>query len=150
MKKVILIILLIIWMITIFCFSNQKGETSGNTSGRVIKAILKIFNKEISEEQVQKLQLPIRKLAHFTIYAIGGMLAIMLLNQYDIPIIQKILYSQLIISAYAALDEFHQSFIPGRTASVWDVLIDSCRSINSDIVSSSVVYKEIERRNKSV
>jgi len=140
MKKIILIILLIIWMITVYCFSNQKGETSGNTSGRFIKGILKIFSKDISEEQVQKLQLPIRKLAHFTIYAIGGLLAIILLNQYNIPLIQKILYSQLIISTYAMLDEFHQSFIPGRTASVWDVLIDSCRSINCDIVNCSDIY----------
>lgn len=129
MKKIILIILLIIWMITVFCFSNQKAETSGNTSGKVIKAILKIFTKDISEEQVQKLQLPTRKLAHFTIFAIGGMLAIMLLNQYNIPLMQKILYSQLIISAYAILDEFHQSFIPGRTASIWDVLIDSAGAL---------------------
>ena len=140
MKKIILIILLIIWMITVFCFSNQKGETSGNTSGKFIKVILKMFSKDISEEQVQKLQLPIRKLAHFTIYAIGGILAIILLNQYNIPLIQKILYSQLIISIYAMLDEFHQSFIPGRTASIWDVLIDSCRSINSDIVNYSSIY----------
>ena len=99
-----------------------------------------MFSKDISEEQVQKLQLPIRKLAHFTIYAIGGILAIILLNQYNIPLIQKILYSQLIISIYAMLDEFHQSFIPGRTASIWDVLIDSCRSINSDIVNYSSIY----------
>ena len=140
MKKIILIVLLIIWVITVFCFSNQQGETSGNTSGKVIKAILKIFAKDISEEQVQKLQLPIRKLAHFTIYATGGVLAIMLLNQYNIPLIQKMLYSQLIISIYAMLDEFHQSFIPGRTASIWDVLIDSCRSINSNFVNYSDIY----------
>lgn len=140
MKKIILIILLIIWMITVYCFSNQQGESSGNTSGKFIKTILKVFSKDISKEQIQKLQLPIRKLAHFTIYAIGGILAILLLNQYNIPLIQKLIYSQLIISAYAALDEFHQSFIPGRTASIWDVLIDSCRSINSDIVNYSDIY----------
>ncbi len=25
---------------------------------------------------------------------------------------------------YAATDEYHQSFVPGRSSSVWDVLID--------------------------
>lgn len=114
MKKIVLIILLIIWMITVFLFSSQKGETSGNTSGKVIKAILNIFTKDVSEEKIQKLQIPIRKLAHFTIYALGGVLAIMLLNQYNIPVIQKIIYSQLIISIYAATDEFHQYFIPRK------------------------------------
>lgn len=141
MQKIILIILLIIWMITVFCFSNQQGETSGSTSGKVIKAILKIFTKDVSEQKIQKLQLPIRKLAHFTIFAIGGVLAIMLLNQYNIPLIQKIMYSQLIITAYAATDEFHQRFIPGRTASIWDVLIDSAGALTAILIISLFIKK---------
>lgn len=141
MQKIILIILLIIWMITVFCFSNQQGETSGSTSGKVIKAILKIFTKDVSEEKIQKLQLPIRKLAHFTIFAIGGVLAIMLLNQYNIPLIQKIIYSQLIITIYAATDEFHQRFIPGRTASIWDVLIDSAGALTAILIISLFIKK---------
>lgn len=141
MQKIILIILLIIWMITVFCFSNQQGETSGSTSGKVIKAILKIFTKDVSEEKIQKLQLPIRKLAHFTIFSIGGVLAIMLLNQYNIPLIQKIIYSQLIITIYAATDEFHQRFIPGRTASIWDVLIDSAGALTAILIISLFIKK---------
>lgn len=141
MQKIILIILLIIWMITVFCFSNQQGETSGGTSGKVIKAILKIFTKDVSEEKIQKLQLPIRKLAHFTIFAIGGVLAIMMLNQYNIPLIQKIMYSQLIITIYAATDEFHQKFIPGRTASIWDVLIDSAGALTAILIISLFIKK---------
>lgn len=31
----------------------------------------------------------------------------------------------LIVAAYAALDEFHQSFVASRTASPWDALLDS-------------------------
>ena len=142
MKKTILIILLVIWMLTVYCFSNQKGEISGNTSGKVIKAILNIFTKDISDEQVQKLQLPIRKLAHFTIYAIGGVLAIILLNQYNIPLIQKIIYSQLIISIYAVLDEFHQSFIPERTASFFDVLIDSAGALTAIVLVVALFIKK--------
>lgn len=30
-----------------------------------------------------------------------------------------------VVFAYAASDEFHQIFVPGRTASPWDVLIDT-------------------------
>lgn len=115
-KKIIYIILIIIWMITVFLFSNQAGEESGGTSGKVIKQILKIFSKELTDEKVQKLQLPIRKLAHFTIYAIGGALAILLLNEFNIPLIQKMIYSQLFISIYAMSDEFHQYFIPRKNS----------------------------------
>jgi len=27
---------------------------------------------------------------------------------------------------YAVSDDFHQSFVPSRTASAWDVLVDAC------------------------
>ena len=32
----------------------------------------------------------------------------------------------LLCALYAASDEWHQSFVPGRTASTFDVLLDSC------------------------
>lgn len=124
--KIILIILIICWMATVFVFSSQKGEKSGGTSGKVINKLFKIVKKSPTEEQISKLQLPIRKLAHFTIYLIGGVLAILLLKQYNnITTAKKIIYCQLFITLYALSDEFHQYFIPGRTASIIDVLIDS-------------------------
>ena len=134
LKKLILIVLIIIWMIVVFLFSGQQGKDSGNTSSKFIKVILKIFTKDVSEEKIQKLQLPIRKLAHFTIYAIGGMLVILLLNQYNISVFQKILYSQIFMTLYAATDEFHQKFVPGRTACIKDVLIDSSGALLAIVV----------------
>lgn len=124
-KKTILIILILIWMITVFIFSNQASTESSSTSGKVIEVIMKILNKDILDEKIQELQLPIRKLAHFTIYAIGGLLITLLINQYNILTVQKIIYSQLFITIYAITDELHQYFIPGRAASITDVLIDS-------------------------
>jgi len=29
-------------------------------------------------------------------------------------------------TTYAAIDEFHQTFVPGRTGSPWDVALDAC------------------------
>lgn len=141
-KQIIYIILIIIWMITVFFFSNQPGEKSGGTSGKVIKGLMKIFSKEPTDEEIQKLQLPIRKLAHFTIYAIGGVLAILFLNEYNIPLIQKIIYSQLFLSIYAISDEFHQSFIPARTATITDVLIDSLGAFTSIILISVIFLRK--------
>lgn len=141
-KKTILIILILIWMITVFIFSNQASTESSSTSGKVIEIIMKVLNIDISDEKIQELQLPIRKLAHFTIYAIGGLLITLLINQYNILTVQKIIYSQLFITIYAITDELHQYFIPGRAACIIDVLIDSlggllvilmCTYINSHI-----------------
>ena len=64
-------------MITVFSFSNQISNKSSNTSGRTIKTIIEIFpttkNLEENEklELIEKLQTPIRKLAHFSLYTIG-------------------------------------------------------------------------------
>lgn len=141
-KKTILIILILIWMITVFIFSNQASTESSSTSGKVIEIIMKVLNIDISDEKIQELQLPIRKLAHFTIYAIGGLLITLLINQYNILTVQKIIYSQLFITIYAITDELHQYFIPGRAGCITDVLIDSagglfvilmCTYINSHI-----------------
>ncbi len=138
MKKKILIFLLIIWMITVFFFSMEQAERSSNTSGKVIKTVLKVTNQPQTKENVEKLQFPVRKLAHLTLYTIGGIIAILLLNEYDISIRKKILISELIILLYAISDEIHQYFIPGRGAKITDVLIDSVGRINWNINNRNV------------
>jgi VanZ family protein len=61
--------------------------------------------------------LVVRKAAHLTEYAILGAL---LVRALDRPAAAAAL-----AIAYAATDELHQHFVPGRTGSVVDVLIDS-------------------------
>lgn len=39
-----------------------------------------------------------------------------------------------IATVYAATDEFHQSFVPGRSASVHDVMIDASGAILAQII----------------
>ena len=40
--------------------------------------------------------------------------------------IKKLAIAALLTVLYAASDEFHQSFVPGRSAVASDVLVDSC------------------------
>lgn len=71
--KIILIILVLIWMSTIFYFSSQPGDESKTTSSTVTKTIAKIIYDETAEnylEKEQALDPIIRKLAHYTIYLI--------------------------------------------------------------------------------
>jgi VanZ family protein len=32
----------------------------------------------------------------------------------------------MMAALFAASDEFHQAFVPSRTASLWDVMLDAC------------------------
>ena len=118
-------------MVTIFCFSNEKSDKSTDTSGSAIKTVLSRFeqfnNLEQDDQQklIENLQHPIRKLAHFTIYAIGGVLIFNFINTYEIENRKKIMFTILAGALYAVTDEIHQLFIPGRSGEIIDVMIDT-------------------------
>ena len=130
-KQIISLILIIIWMITVFMFSNQNGEESQKTSNTVTKVIVSIltYNQDITEEQelksIENLDFVIRKLAHYSIYLLGGILIWGYINTFDIAIKKKIIISIIIGAAYATFDELHQYFIANRSAKIFDICIDS-------------------------
>lgn len=73
------------------------------------------------------LTLPYDKLSHFLEYAFLALLLLRALNKTfsgHNPIILGII-AFIIAVAYAASDEFHQSFVPGRNADALDWLADS-------------------------
>ena len=67
-----------------------------------------------------------RKGAHLTEYAILGWLIFRVIRGISTqPVMISFLIAVSICFAYACLDEFHQSFVPSRTASFRDVTYDS-------------------------
>lgn len=52
-----------------------------------------------------------------------GLLAVSFLHGLGRKNHKTLLLAWLLTLLYAASDEFHQSFVPGRHASIWDVLI---------------------------
>jgi len=57
-----------------------------------------------------------------------------------------------IVAAYAALDEFHQSFVPGRGAAVADVLLDTAGGVAAQLIAALfLLWGDIRthRRTKS-
>lgn len=126
--KILKIILIIIWMIAIFIFSSQKGTESGNTSRKFTIAIIQIItgkNLALEDPFVEGIQLFIRKLAHFTIYAIGGFLIMNYAYTTEKTMKQKMLYSITFGAGYAITDEIHQFFVSGRSAQILDIGIDT-------------------------
>lgn len=134
-KKFINIILLIIWMIIIFMFSNQNAKTSQATSDKVASDIVNtveiVTGKDISTNDkktfIDDTRFIIRKMAHFTLYLILGALAYLVFSNYNIS--KPIIYSVIFCLLYACSDEIHQMFLDGRTAKIMDVFIDTCGSI---------------------
>ena len=131
MKKLLKIILVILWMSVIFCFSNQKAEDSSKLSDGVIIKVAKIFVRDDitqtkKEKLIEKYTFVIRKLAHFTVYLILGILVINMLSSFNLK--NLITISILICFTYALSDEFHQLFVDGRSCELRDVLIDTIGS----------------------
>lgn len=134
--KVVKICFLVLWMALIFSFSNQKNVDSSKVSDgfidRTVVKIYKIFNENITIEKeneiIEKYTYPIRKLAHYTLYFILGILSFLVVKDYSINK-KLIIYSLLICFLYACSDEFHQLFIIGRSARVLDVMIDTFGSL---------------------
>lgn len=141
--KVVKIILIIIWMITVFRFSNQGGTESSSTSAKVTKVIVDVVvNDKKEENKVQianKIEKVVRKFAHYTIYTIGGVLIMNYAYTTDKTKKQQTFGSLLFGAFYAVTDEVHQYFVPGRSARVFDVGIDTLGVITGIIIFTIII-----------
>lgn len=126
--KIIKLILIAIWMIVVFNFSNQGGTESSGTSTKVTRVIVNIITKDKEEPNKQAMECiekVVRKGAHYTIYTVGGFLIMNYTYSMEKTKKQKILGSLLFGAFYATTDEIHQYFVPGRSARLFDVGIDT-------------------------
>jgi VanZ family protein len=114
----------IVWAAVIWLFSTQ-AFTAEATAGFLLPLLRKLF-PQTSLETLLFLHFLIRKSGHFVEYFIFGLLVLRAIRgQRHGWALRWGLAALVIAAAYAALDEFHQSFVPGRTASPWDSLLDT-------------------------
>ena len=129
-RKVIKIILVLLWMVMIFLLSNEEAvKSSKKSDDLIIKSVELFTGKSLSDQEKEKvlkyLVFPVRKCAHLSLYLILGILVISLLREYMVINTKLVLLSLLICFLYACSDEIHQLFVPGRSGEVRDVLIDT-------------------------
>ena len=128
-KKILLWLLTLLCASTIFYFSSQEAAESGKTSSEVIKTVVRALdiNNSLSEEKIEKLSADltfiVRKSAHFCIYALLGFLIALLYHEYGFRGKNLFLKTSVTACLYAVSDEFHQSFVKGRSGEIRDVCI---------------------------
>lgn len=125
MRKDVAIILTIIWMIVIFYLSHQPAKTSSELSSTLLEIVLTFLSVLPISFDPELLHIFIRKLAHFSAYFILGMLVYHSVYLFCKHENRSIIVAITISIIYAISDEFHQTFIPGRSGEFRDVLIDS-------------------------
>lgn len=96
-----------------------------NTS-RVVRPLLIWLFPNITEESIGLAHFLVRKAAHITEYAVLGWLAARAFSGSSQEFLRRrwFLAGLMLIVLHALLDEYHQSFVPSRTGSLYDSGID--------------------------
>ena len=148
-RQIIFMVLSLLMMIGIFVFSSFEGDESGEMSIAAGELICKIFvphYEELSESKqlylAEKIDYPIRKLAHMTEYA----LLVSLVYCAVLPDLNETkrkwyLTAFSIGVAYAVSDECHQLFVFGRSGRVTDVIIDSIGMLAGLYICHMIIRK---------
>ena len=125
---------LVAWLVFI-SFASSDSFSAGNTSRIIGPLILWLF-PNTSPETLAVVHFITRKIAHFTEYAILAFLAARAFRMSPRTAIRSrwFLISLILVVTYALIDEYHQSFVPTRTASVWDSLIDMAGGLTALII----------------
>jgi len=138
------IALSLVWMVVIFAFSHQAY------SGRITEAYLG-----------EAANVPVRKLGHVTEFGVLSLLYWKTLFYFlkvkgrEMRPVLTIVCAFGAAFAYACLDEWHQAFVPGRSSSFYDVLVDSSGMIVAMILAyfytrrSISIDREQARRQQS-
>jgi len=116
------------WMSVVFLLSTDFG--SATHTSRILRPFFHWLLPALSDTSVDYLQFLVRKAAHLSEYAV---LAVLALGAVKASLKVRVhAWSWLaagtalaVVAVYASLDEFHQLFVPTRTASFFDVLIDT-------------------------
>ena len=113
------------WMAVIFAASTDI--MSAEHTSRFIGPFLHWLNPQVSAATIARVQLIVRKGGHVTEYALLAVLLCRALRGGARKFAWSYAAVALVIaSVWAASDEYHQSFVPSRTASPIDVMIDIC------------------------
>ncbi len=120
----------LVWGAVIFTLSTS-AFSAVNTS-RIIDPMLRWLIPGISAASVDVVHMLVRKAAHFTEY---GILFWLLIRG---PMAQRPYLALMLCVVYALTDEGHQVFVPGRTASLYDVALDSTGALFSHFLTTAI------------
>jgi VanZ family protein len=106
-------------------FASSSNFSASNTS-RVIRPLLVWLFPEISEAALAQAHFLVRKAAHFAEYALLALLAARAFRTSSRAQLARRwwLASFALVVCVALADEYHQSFVPARTGTVYDSLLD--------------------------
>ena len=125
-----------LWVCFIFIMSTAIFSAQNTSS--VIEPILRFLFPSFSHREIEHYHYIIRKLAHLTEYFISGMLLYRAFRSgsSEHHAWRWVFYSLIVLVILASFDEYHQSFVAGRTSSMVDVGIDTVGGVAALAIST--------------
>lgn len=121
-----------LWYGVVFWFSSRTAPASGGQSDGLLSRVLnaaspayRAAGEEAGRFAVELLSFPVRKGAHMFLYFVLALLVLYALSFMK----RRGVRARTALAAcavLAALDEYHQTFVPGRSGEVRDVAVDVC------------------------
>lgn len=120
-------LVVVLWMGLIFYLSAQVADQSAKLSFGVTQFFINLLHTVFPgiHIDIQTLGFVVRKLAHFLCYLVLGLLVLNAFGKSGVKGYKRFLFSAIVCILYAASDEIHQLYVPGRGGQIRDVLIDS-------------------------
>ena len=131
--------LLLLWILFIFLHSLQPANRSTLESKWVLALLQRLVPFELTEHFI-------RKLAHFTEFAVLGILAGALFGSHFKHLWAGLLFAAMTGIVTALCDETIQLFVEGRSGQIQDVWLDVAGASTGALLSLSV--QAFRRRKK--
>jgi VanZ family protein len=134
-----------LWALLIFCLSTNVGSEA-NTHSRLFEFLALFWPgvKSLPLARQFAIEFCIRKGAHLTVYCVFDLLLCRAFYAGGTALPRSAKWAWLIGAAYAATDEYHQTFFPSRTPQAKDVGIDAL----GGLVGVTLFYLWTRARNK--
>lgn len=153
MKKWISLAVTLGIMALIFLLSSQPGEQSGALSEQVLDRVQQSGTADviIPEWFSGNLKANVRKWAHVYIYAALGvaMMSTVACWNWGHTVSRSVFLAGLACTAFAASDELHQFFVPGRAMLATDVAVDALGFVPGILLTGTIVWWMRRRRRKT-
>lgn len=140
----------IVWMALIFIGSTDV--LSAEHTSRFLAPFLRWLDPQITWATLNAVQTIIRKFGHVTEYAILAALLWRAVRggtfwNSKMSILFAIVW--IACAIFAASDEFHQSFVPSRTSSFHDVMIDVCGALVGLTICVALASRKIVKQKRA-
>ena len=139
----------------IFFFSAQDGQESSKLSARVTAFFARLLmpdfdllTPEARNALIERWGLVIRKLAHFSEYALLSVTLVIYLKCAGIirTRLTLALAAWVASALYACTDEIHQAFVSDRGPAILDVGIDAAGALTGALLALLLVWLRTRRR----